>query len=85
MLEEGGRDGSQANVRFLRLLAEKIKSLVGVDAVNGHQHALGLLDGGAVFQSALDGFGDIALGLKAGEITDGARDRGGEQVEWLRP
>ena len=83
MFDEVGRDGSQANIRLLGLLAQQIESLVGVDAVNGHQHALRLLDGGTVFQGTLNGFGDIALGLEAGEVGDGAGDRGGEQVENL--
>lgn len=80
-VDEVGCDGVQAGVGGLGLLAEKVKGLVGIDAVDSHEHAFGLFDGGAGLQGTLNAVGDVAGGLEAGEVPDGARDRGGEQVE----
>src|ERR1700694_191924 len=59
LLHQVGSDGEQADVRSLRFAAEHVEGLVGVDAMKGHEHALGLFDGCAGLKRPLNGIGDV--------------------------
>jgi hypothetical protein len=50
-------------------VAKLSESLFGVDAVQGHQHAFGLLYDGSALQRAVDGIGHVAGGFEAREVT----------------
>src|ERR1700682_1494003 len=82
-LHEVGGDCVQAGVGGLRFAAEYVEGFFGVDAVECHEHALGLFDRRAGLKRSLDGVGDVTCGFEAREVADRSRDGGGKQFDDL--